>query len=66
MSKSFIVTEWGGTCYPMTVHEHVGVKTGLLDASGREIIRQPNPVGFVTDFQQAKPVVRVKAGSQKL
>lgn len=31
----------------IVVSEHVAVDTGLLDASGDTIWREPNPVGFV-------------------
>ena len=61
MTKAFIRTEYDGTYYPVVAHEHVATNTGILDANGNPIYRQPRAVGFVTDFSQHKPVVRVKA-----
>lgn len=41
------------------------VKTGLLTADGREIMRGPEPIGFVHhhDIPEPKPRIRVKAVS---
>ena len=63
--KAFITTDYGGAYYTLSVHDHVAVPTGVLDPSGTPIYRAPNPVGFVTDFPQRKPVYRVKAGRTK-
>jgi hypothetical protein len=45
----------------LTVDGGGAVKTGLLDASGKDIYRAGEPVGFVTEF---KPRIRVKAVSK--
>ena len=33
----------------LTVDDHEAVFTGLLDASGEELFRLPNPIGFGRD-----------------
>lgn len=42
----------------LSVNGGGAVKTGLLDAHGKDIYRAGEPVGFVTEF---KPRIRVKA-----
>lgn len=38
---------WDGPLIPeITVPEHVPIDTGVLDADGAKIFRQPRPVGF--------------------
>lgn len=44
------------------VHDNVAVNTGILRADGTPIMRDPNPIGYVTKFEQTKPRIRVKAG----
>jgi hypothetical protein len=65
-TKGLQFSEWGGSLHDLSVHENVAVNTGILDAAGAPIYRPPNPVGYVTDFQRQKPVIRVKAGRQQL
>ena len=44
----------------LSVNGGGAVKTGILDAQGKDIYRAGESVGFVTEF---KPRIRVKAGS---
>jgi hypothetical protein len=64
--KSVFFSEYGGIVYDPVACDFVAQHTGLLDQYGNPIMRQPKPIGFVTDFTPVKPVVRVKAGSQKI
>lgn len=39
--------------HQFNVPDHVAVKTGLLDASGKDIFRLPEKIGYVTEFGKA-------------
>lgn len=47
--------EWGDDYTPfvpnLTVDTDWGVDTGLLDAHGNKIFRQPNPIGFHAEIE---------------
>lgn len=47
--KSSILYSWlGEVSLPdLSVPDHVGTPTGILDANGEEIVRQPRKIGFI-------------------
>lgn len=46
--SDFVYTDYGLIPHPdLYVHDHLPQGTGVLDSEGKEIVRQPRPVGFL-------------------
>lgn len=60
MKKSFFDEYYPEQRLPhdLQVAERDGHFTGVLDAKGNRLYRNPDPVGFVTDFRPEKPQTR--------